>query len=122
MNTDLLVVAAMLNKLDSFLYNNVEAKTGNMLFFLTPIYKWLVDLFSHPFHITFTYQLLDILLCFGNWAFILAPLVMIIENRHDFIASTNLDDITRIFSFIPTSCKGSHILELIYEMCLKTDM
>lgn len=123
MNTDLLVVAATLNKYDSFLYSNVEAKAGNMIFFLSPVCKWLIDVYSNPFQLQFTYQLLDILFCFGNWSYVLVPVAIIMDNRQQFIACSNLGDITNIFTYIPEQYKENHsILKIVYELCLVTDM
>ena len=123
MNTDLLVVAATLNKYDSFLYSNVEAKAGNMIFFLSPVCKWLIDVYSNPFQLQFTYQLLDILFCFGNWSYVLVPVALIMDNRQQFIACSNFDGITEIFNNIPNQYKKNHsILKIVYELCLVTDM
>ena len=121
-NTDLLVVAALLNKLDPFLYSSVEAKVESMIFFLSPVYKWLVDLYSHPFQTAFSYQLLDLLFCFGNWSLVLAPIAMVMENRQNFITCATIEQSTTLFTYIPASYRVNHpILKQFYELCLVTD-
>ena len=124
-NTDLLVVAALLNKYDSFLYSSMEEKTGSMIFFLTPVYKWLVDLFSNPFDLAFTRQLLDLLFCVGNWALVLAALSLIIQSRKEFIACGTMEDVSNVFARIPEQLRGDAVYEAIqrvYEMCLMGNM
>lgn len=124
-NTDLLVIAALMNKIDPYFYSSVEQKTENMIFFLSPVYKWLVDLFSNPFVLLFSYRLLDLLFCFGNWSLVVAPLAIILGRRKQFILSKNMEEITTIFSDIATSMTNEEIplvINSVYEMCILTDM
>lgn len=93
------------------------------MFFLSPVYKWLVDLHSHPFHSTFSCQLLDLVFCFGNWSMVLAPIAMIIDNRQSFISCSTIADVTNIFTYIPNDYHENHsILKRFYELCLVTDL
>ena len=124
-NTDLLVIAALMNKIDPYFYSSLEQKTENMIFFLSPVYKWLVDLFSNPFILLFSYRLLDLLFCFGNWSLVVAPLAIILGHRKQFILSKNMEEITTIFSDIATSMTDVEIpfvINSVYEMCILTDM
>lgn len=103
----------------------MEQKTGNMIFFLSPVYKWLVDLFSHPFTPSFSYSLLDLLFCFGNWSLVIAPLAIILEKRREFLLSSNMEEITNIFLQIASTMRRENIpvvINSIYELCLLTDM
>lgn len=103
----------------------MEQKTGNMIFFLSPVYKWLVDLFSHPFIPSFSYSLLDLLFCFGNWSLVIAPLAIILEKRREFLLSSNMEEITNIFLQIASKMRRENIpvvINSIYELCLLTDM
>ena len=114
-----------MNKIDPYFYSSVEQKTENMIFFLSPVYKWLVDLFSNPFVLLFSYRLLDLLFCFGNWSLVVAPLAIILGRRKQFILSKNMEEITTIFSDIATSMTNEEIplvINSVYEMCILTDM
>ena len=125
MNTDLLVIATLLHKIDPFFYDSMERRTENMIIFLTPVFKWLVDLYSNPFSLNFTLQLLDLLFFMGNWSFVIAAVTLISNYRSRFISSFSLDDITRIYTSIPVLLKQNMIhsvIELIYERCIMTDM
>lgn len=96
-----------------------------MIFFLSPVYKWLVDLFSHPFISSFSYSLLDLLFCFGNWSLVIAPLAIILERRREFLLSANMEEITNIFLQIASKMRKEDIpvvINSIYELCLLTDM
>lgn len=120
-NTDLLVVAALLNRADSFLYSTMEQKTGDMIFFLSPVYKWLVDLFSNPFTPAFTFHLLDFVFCAGNGALVLAAVSLVTQFRKQFITCETMEDVTRVFNAIPLMPTQDAVLssvEYVYEACL----
>ena len=120
-NTDLLVVAALLNRADSFLYSVMEQKTGDMIFFLSPVYKWLVDLFSNPFSLSFTFHLLDFVICAGNEALVLTAVSLIIQFRKQFISCETMEDVTNVFNTIPLMASKDAVLrsvEYVYEAYL----
>lgn len=61
-------VADILKEEDSFFYQVIEKNTGDFIVFSSPYFKWIANIFTHPFIASFSFQFLDLAFSLGSWS------------------------------------------------------
>ena len=118
-------VADILKEEDPFFYQIIEKNTGDFIVFSSPYFKWIANIFTHPFIASFSFHLLDLAFSLGSWSLVSATVAILLSNRDQLMRMHHLEDVEATFENIAEQMERESVpllVRRVYELCLRTNV
>lgn len=118
-------VADILKEEDSFFYQVIEKNTGDFIVFSSPYFKWIANIFTHPFIASFSFQFLDLAFSLGSWSLTMGTVALLLTNRDQLMRMHHLEEVEATFQNIAEQMENEDVpllVRRVYELCLRTNV